>query len=246
MIVCFIATKGRTSTQTYKLFESAGIKVYHFIEPYEYDLYNVPNKINILQNNQGLAYVRNFKLDYAKRNGFKYVIFCDDDVLNFYSYVNGLKEKTDGSLWFNLLEKSKKLPFEMIGINYVQFAWCAKKNVSINSKFADVCVLLNIEKINHKFRSKYGLKVDRDFLLQTIKNGNGVIFYEKYCFDAGVMGKNGSGGLSLEYEQRKDEHDAKLMFNAYKGFASIKVKKERIDFAINFKEFCKFYRKPIL
>ena len=46
MIVC-IPTKERPQTKTYKLFEEAGITPYHFIEPQDYDSYDVPNKICI-------------------------------------------------------------------------------------------------------------------------------------------------------------------------------------------------------
>jgi ATP phosphoribosyltransferase len=36
-MICFIPTKGRLNTKTYKLFEAVGIEVYHFIEPQEID-----------------------------------------------------------------------------------------------------------------------------------------------------------------------------------------------------------------
>ena len=69
-MICFIPTKGRLNTKTYKLFEQVGIKVKHFIEPQEIELYNVPNKVNIQKNNGGISYVRNFMLNYAKENEF--------------------------------------------------------------------------------------------------------------------------------------------------------------------------------
>ena len=49
-MICFIPTKGRTTTKTYKLFEQVGIEVRHFIEPQEIDKYPVPNKVSILEN----------------------------------------------------------------------------------------------------------------------------------------------------------------------------------------------------
>ena len=82
-LVCFIPTKSRINTSTYKLFELAGIKVYHFIEPAEFNSYQVPNKVNIEKNDKGITYVRNFMLSYAKNMNLEWVIFCDDDVKNF-------------------------------------------------------------------------------------------------------------------------------------------------------------------
>ena len=51
-MICYIPTKGRVNTKTYKLFEEVGIKVYHFIEPKEIDDYNVPNKVSIEKNDK--------------------------------------------------------------------------------------------------------------------------------------------------------------------------------------------------
>ena len=93
-MICYIPSKGRPSTKTYTLFQSAGIEVLHFIEPSEYELYHVPGtKVNIGKDNQGIAYVRNFMLDYAKRHGHIHVIVCDDDVTSFGKYIDGKKIK---------------------------------------------------------------------------------------------------------------------------------------------------------
>ena len=139
-MVAFIPTKSRFKTKTYKLFESVGINVYHFIEPQEYELYNVPNKINIGQNNKGVSYVRNFMLSYAKDKDYDWVIFCDDDVSSFGIYDVKTKKtiKKDASVWFEIYKKAKNLPFELVGLNYRQYAWTQKKSYSINNRFAEV------------------------------------------------------------------------------------------------------------
>ena len=93
-MICFIPTKGRLNTKTYKLFQDVGIKVKHFIEPQEIDKYDVPNKVSILENNKGIAYVRNFMLNYARKNNYDWVLICDDDVTAFGIY-NGKTIKKD-------------------------------------------------------------------------------------------------------------------------------------------------------
>ena len=50
-MICFIPTKERYNTKTYILFQEVGIDVIHFIEPQDFDKYNVPNKVSILKNN---------------------------------------------------------------------------------------------------------------------------------------------------------------------------------------------------
>ena len=199
-MICFIPTKNRFKTKTYKLFEEAGIEFKHFIEPQEFDLYDLPNKVNINKNDQGISYVRNFMLNYARENKHDWVMFCDDDVNSFGIY-NGKTVKKDASIWLEVLEKAKKLPFELIGINYTQHAWHEKTSYSINKKFAEVCVLMNIKNIHWNYNEN--TKEDRDFQMQTIQNGYGVLRFNHYWFSCPDVGSN-KGGLFDLYKNKKD------------------------------------------
>jgi glycosyltransferase involved in cell wall biosynthesis len=242
-MICFIPTKGRLNTNTYKLFEEAGIKVIHFIEPQEIEKYNVPNKVNILENNRGIGYVRNFMLSYAKQNNYDWVIMCDDDVASFGIY-NGKTIKKDASIWFNILEKAKKLPFELIGINYIQHAWHEKTSYSVNKKFVEVCVLMNISKIKWNYRQEFNLKEDRDFALQTIQKGNGILRFNHYWFSCPDVGSN-TGGLQNEYKAKKDEESAKKMCSEWNPFITLKRKGERIDMKTDIKGLSMYYKKQV-
>lgn len=245
MIAC-IPTKGRLNTRTYKLFQEVGIEVYHFIEPQEYDEYQVPNKINIQQNNQGISYVRNFILSWAKDKA-EWVIMCDDDVQNFGLYNNKTKKTTvtNASIWFEILEKAKKLPFEIVGISYRQHAWHEKKKYSINKKFTDVCVLMNVSKIKWQYREQFNLKEDRDFVLQTIKKGNGVLRLNHYCFGCPDVGTN-KGGLQNEYKNKKDNDSAIKMAKEWYPYVELIKKENRIDFKFDFENFAKNNRKQYI
>jgi hypothetical protein len=242
-MICFIPTKGRLNTKTYKLFENVGIKVFHFIEPQEFEKYQVPNKISILENNKGIGYVRNFMLNYARQNNYDWVLICDDDVASFGIY-NGKTIKQDASIWFKILEKAKKLPFELIGINYTQHAWHEKTSYSINKKFAEVCVLMNVSKIKWNYRPEFNLKEDRDFALQTIKNGNGILRFNHYWFSCPDVGSN-AGGLQDEYKAKKDEESAKKMCREWHPFVSLKKKGERLDMKTDIKALAIQYKKKV-
>ena len=242
-MICFIPTKERYNTKTYKLFQEVGIDVIHFIEPQDFDKYNVPNKVSILKNNMGIAYVRNFMLNYAKENNNQWVIFCDDDVQSFGIY-SGKTIKKDGSIWFDILKKVEKLPFELIGINYTQHAWHEKTSYSINKRFAEVCVLINIPKIKWNYRSEFNLKEDRDFALQTIKNGNGILRFNHYWFSCPNVGSN-TGGLQNEYKAKKDEESAKKMCYEWHPFVTLKNKGERIDIKTDIKALALNYKKIV-
>ena len=242
-MICYIPTKGRISTKTYKLFEDVGIKVLHFIEPQEIDKYQVPNKISILKNDGGIGYVRNFMLNYARENNHEWIIICDDDVTSFGIY-NGKTIKKDASIWIDIYNKASKLPFELIGINYTQHAWHEKTSYSINKKFAEVCILVNVPKIKWNYRPEFNLKEDRDFALQTIKNGNGILRFNHYWFSCPDVGSN-SGGLQDEYKSKKDEESAKKMCMEWNPFVTLKKKGERIDMKTYIKGLASHYKKQI-
>lgn len=240
-MICFIPTKNRFKTKTYKLFEEAGIEFKHFIEPKEFDLYNVPNKVNINKNDQGITYVRNFMLNYARENKHDWVMFCDDDVNSFGIY-NGKTVKKDASIWLEVLEKAKKLPFELIGINYTQHAWHEKTSYSINKKFAEVCVLMNIKKIHWNYNEN--TKEDRDFQMQTIKNGYGVLRFNHYWFSCPDVGTN-KGGLFDLYKNKKDIEWAENIVKSWYPYAKLIRKKERIDAKIDIKGYAKSLNKIV-
>ena len=240
-MICFIPTKGRPETKTYKLFEEANIPVKHFVEPQDFDKYDVPNKINIEQNDQGMPYVRNFMLDYAKKHKHDWIIVCDDDVSAFGKY-DGKSNNVGAKIWWEIFEKAKKLPFELIGINYRQHAWHEKTSYSINRKVAEVCVLIHVSALRWNYRNEFKLKQDRDFVLQTIKRGNGVLKFNHYFFNCPNVGTN-KGGLQEMYKQKKDEESAIKFVKEWHPFAELKKNGDRIDAKIDFKQFAAFYKK---
>jgi len=242
MIVC-IPTKSRPLTKTYKLFQDVGIKPIHFIEPKEIKMYDVPNKTSIKKNNGGIGYVRNFILDWAKENKEEWIIMCDDDVTSFGVY-NGKTVKKDASIWIDIHNKAKKLPFELVGINYTQHAWHEKTKYSINRKFAEVCVLVNVSKIRWSYRPEFNLKEDRDFSLQTIQKGNGILRFNHYWFACPDVGSN-KGGLQNEYKSKMDEASAKKMCQEWHPFVTLKRKGERLDMKTDIKGLATHYKRQV-
>jgi len=242
MIAC-IPTKGRPKTDTHRLFENVGIKAVHFIEPQELELYDVPNKVSIGKNNCGIAYVRNFILKWAKENKEDWIIMCDDDVTSFGIY-NGKTIKKDASIWIDIYNKVKQLPFELVGINYTQHAWHEKTPYSINRKFAEVCVMVNASKIKWGYRAEFNLKEDRDFSLQTIQKGSGILRFNHYWFACPNVGSN-RGGLQSEYKSKTDEASAKKMCQEWLPFVTLKRKGERIDMKTDIKGLALHYKRQV-
>lgn len=234
-MICYIPSKGRPQTKTYQLFESAGMEVHHFIEPSEMELYDVPGKVDIGKNDQGISFVRNFMLSYAKEHSHEWVIMCDDDVTLFGRYdENGKKAKMDASIWHEIFERVRRLPYEIVGINYVQHAWYRQRDVSVNSKFAEVCVLMNTSRINWRYRAEFDTKEDRDFAMQTIRDGAGILRFNRYFFSCPGVGAN-SGGLQDLYKKKRDELAVQSMCEEWTPFLTPRLKKDRIDIKADLK-----------
>ena len=243
IVVC-IPTKGRPNTKTHTLFENKKFIVKHFIEPSEIDEYEVPDetKINIGENNKGITYVRNFILRWAKKKELSTIMISDDDINAFGKAVGKKTVTTDSEIWLEIYDKCKKLPFEVIGINYVQHAWHEKKAFSINSKFPEVCVMLKVDKIDWEYEDN--TKEDRDFSLETIKNGYGILRFNKYWFRCPNVGTN-KGGLNELYQSKKDIEWTKNIVEKWKPHAKVVNKNGRIDAKIDIKSVAKRYNKII-
>ena len=241
MIAC-IPTKGRKETKTFKLFEASGIEVFHFIEPQQIDEYDVPNKIDIKQNDQGISYVRNYILDWAKQNNHEWVIMCDDDVRYFGKYNGRTLSDKNANIWHEIGDIAKKYQFEITGINYSAHSWHERKAYSINKKTAEVCVLLNVNSIKWRYRSKFDLKEDRDFILQSIKYGRGIMKLNHYYFNCPYIGSN-KGGLQDEYKKGRHQDSVKKMLNEWRGFVEIKKTKVGIDLKYDLQGLAKKYKK---
>lgn len=242
MIVC-IPSKGRPKTKTHKIFEEAGYDVYHFVEPQDYDSYEaVTNRVNIGKDDMGMTFVRNFMLDWCRQQNHEWAWVCDDDITAFGIY-NGKTIRKDGSILKEIEAKAMKLPFEIVGMSFAQFAWTEKKRHSINSKFAEGCVLLHISKIHWNYREN--TKEDRDFLLQSIEKGNGVLRFNHYWFNTPKIGSN-AGGLHDWYKTNKDHDAARKMAMTWSPWVTLKQKPDRLDIKADIKGYAKHCMRKVL
>lgn len=242
-MICCILSKGRPETKTFKLFEAAKIKTFHFVEPQDLSAYKTqPNVIDIGANDKGISYVRNFILDWAKTNDEEWVIVCDDDITSF-GFYDGKNHNSDAGIWLKIFEKIKEMPFEIVGINYRHHAWHEKTAFSVNRKFSECCVMLRVPGIS--WRYKDDTKEDRDFLLQTIKNGHGTIRFNRYFFSSPVVGTN-KGGLHDNYANKRDTEWAVRMVQDWHPYAKlIKTKTGRIDARVDIKKFATDHKKVV-
>ena len=195
----------------------------------------VPNRIDIGENDRGVTYVRNFMLKWCQEKNIDWAWFCDDDVIGFGVY-NGKTVRKNAEVLKAVEKKAMQLPFEIVGLNYVQYAWTEKKNYSINTKFAEVCILMNVSAIDWSYNED--TKEDRDFAMQTIQNGHGVLRFNHVWFSCPNVGSN-EGGLHDWYASKKDRDAAKKMALSWSPWVTLKKKGGRLDIKTDIKGFAK-------
>lgn len=231
MIVC-IPTKGRPKTATYRLFEGSGFHVFHFIEPQEFEEYDVPNKVNIKDSDKGVTWVRNFINNWARQNNHQFICVCDDDITQFGVAQNQKAiKKPNADALKHIFEFFECGDFAMCGINQRQFAWSEKRNVCVNhGKFTSM-VMLNLQKISWEYR---GHKEDLDFAMQCLDNRQNMVYFPKVFYSAPAIGSN-AGGLHDWYEAKGDAKAAQDIVRLWPDYATIKEQFGRIDVKLDMK-----------
>jgi len=241
-MICCIPTKGRQNTKTYQLFEKKGIKTYHFIEPQDWESYNVPNKIMLPENDRGVGYVRNFILNWCKVKQEQICIMSDDDINSFGYVSNGKCIQSDASIFYDMLPIINKMPFEMYGMSFRQFAWSEKRKYSINSKPITGVVVLKTNKLNWEYPNIF--KEDLIFQFETIRNGHGTLKFNHFFFNCPAVGTN-KGGCFDGYQNKEDVYAAKKILQKYYGFVKIVKKKKTIDVKWDFKKWAIHHQKDV-
>lgn len=240
----FIPSKGRSGNcKTANLLTKNEMLFEIVVEPQEEDDYRMSNpdaSILVLpDSNRGIGFVRQWILDYARKNYSSYWML-DDDITGFYKVEDKKCKRFSPEL---VLAQAQDL-FESTptiaqgALEYQQYAWSAKHKLKFNS-YCDVAVWITPQKIPHlNYRTRMDLKEDRDFTLQILASG---LNSARSCLTAFSAPKNGSneGGLFKEYAMKGRELEAVArMCEAWPGICVPQVKPDgRNDLKINWSHF---------
>lgn len=239
----FIPSKGRAgfAKAVTKLLDE-NLPFFLVVEPKEEAAYRsaYPLAKGILvleQNNGGIAYVRNFILNYVRSKKFSWYWQLDDDI-NMMGFV---KEKKVLKAPFGFIlgqagDLLSYVPDLAIGaLEYQQFAWSATKPYAMNS-YCDTCVLVNVERTK-TFQYRPDVKEDRDFVLQALSLGYASARTSRFCFGSPKNGSN-EGGLHDEYKAGLERTWSENMVGLWPGICSLQTKKDgRPDVKVNWKLF---------
>lgn len=233
-MIAYIPSKGRPKTKTFTLLQASGFTTYHFLEPQDYDLYDVPNKVNILQNDKGITYVRNFMLDHAVANGVQFALVCDDDINSFGEAKNKKAKNTPNA---DALLKPYKIfsagQFALGGFNQRQFAWSETKPYKVNQGKVSSCFFVNLKRVS--WRYKEGMKQDLDFIMQCLDNRQSFVYFCRVFYNMPAIGSN-LGGLHELYKQNKDALWARKVASDWSDYAKLIQQYGRTDVRLDYKQ----------
>ena len=243
MHVC-IPSKGRPTTTAYKLLQAASIPFTTFVEPQDAAAYKaaaVPNLQILPANDQGIAYVRNYILDWARQTSNDWIWMMDDDVTGFGTAKAGKTIKGDATVLQQVHQRVAPHRFPVNGINYCQYAWSYStkpKRFTVNKRPAEVCTLLYVPKITWQYRARLNLKEDRDFCMQAVQNSDGIIIDLFSWFNCPGVGTN-AGGLQDLYRQQRDHEAAAKLAKEWEPFTKLIKKKDRVDCKLDIAAYAK-------
>ena len=245
MNILLIPSKGRAKNNyLLEQLQKNNLEYLYFIEPQEIEKYCEiikSNKIiNIEKNDMGIAYVRNYILEYAQKNKIRRYWTLDDDLNNFYHREEKRMIKNDISVLNKVEKQFEKENYGIYGLEYQQFAWSASKD-RVENSYMDCCVCIDSEKAkksNIVYDNKVSLKEDRDFAMQFIKQGYKNARSTVYAFSCPKNGTN-EGGLSEVYSQGgKEEKMVDMMIKKWGVDICRKIIKKdgRVDLKIFWKK----------
>lgn len=239
----YIPSKGRGETlKTAHCFKHPH-DPYIVIEPQDEHSYLVggwKNLVILPENDQGIAYVRNWILCQAIKQGLSRYWMMDDDITKFFEYEGSKGRPIDGEVACGKAERELTFGMPNLGqgaMEYSQFSWSQKKQV-VAPGYCDVAVLMFPARVAEiRYRPHMNLKEDRDFTLQVLNAGMLTGRAGKIAFAAPKNGSN-AGGLSDLYAQAGREAEASSrMIEAWPGICEPNIKKDgRPDVKIHWKK----------
>lgn len=244
----FIPSKNRLNDEkTYNILKSIELFPYLVVEPQEY-LKAKELGFNVIvldKNNQGITYARNFILNYARKNNYKYICMLDDDIKQMGYIVkndnanNSLKQsrKKDNYAFIDALKYF--LNAKTCGtMQYTQFAWSQIKPIVYN-RGLEVVWFLYMPQLENVIIEEDTIE-DRDFSLDIILNHNIKTFrLNHHYFLVPTIGTN-KGGIESETRAAKQEYWSNKMQQKWgkdiidiirksNGYVNIKINWRIID-----------------
>lgn len=231
----FVPTKNRWDKQkTYEILKSIGLNPILVIEPQEEVFAKKYNYILLPENDRGIAYSRNYILDYSRKNEYDYIAMVDDDIYSFYKKNEEGKLLKNDNVFIEVLNIFIENKFSLCGMEFRHIAWCQNEKITFNHSI-HACMMFYLPSIPLDIRFDSKSKEDKDLAIQLIKAGCKTVKLNDYAFSTPVMGTN-AGGLHDWYTSQEDRKASEYMLEKWgRNIITLKDKGGRIDAMVNWK-----------
>lgn len=205
-----IVSKGRADIcTTHKLFKENNIKYFYMVEPQDYEDYKKnfgDNVINIGKDDEGIYYVRNFCIEWSKKNGYDKHWQIDDDLKSLhYRPMNtsrGLRDSEKINNPTKLLLDIENMSERCVNfgagcLTHDGFAFAKKRDIDINK------MVYCFQLINNSVNARYqpNTSEDIDFSVQVLMEGFVTMVFNKYSFRTPSSGSiKGGCNASVDYQ----------------------------------------------
>jgi hypothetical protein len=193
MYPVYVPSKGRADKRiTTKFLEDAKISFYVVVEPQDAAKYlenYLPEQVLVMkENDQGIAYARNFCKEHSQFNGDKYHWQIDDNIHNLGYRSNGKNRKASAEYIMGTAEAFLNR-FTNVGgasLSHTMFAFAKKNSLDINKQVYSCALFCN----NVPCSWKHDVIEDTDYSLQLLSKG-----YVTFLFNRLIMNKMATGVL---------------------------------------------------
>ena len=238
----FILSRGRADiAKTPALLDEARIPYTLVVEPHEEaayaDAFPHAERLVLRDSDRGIAYARQYLLDFARRETFACYWQLDDNLHGFFRCGDGKSQKVTARAALSALEglADGYEHLALVAADYQQFAFRAKTLFSVNAR-AYACVLTRTD-TGIDYRPPAEMKEDVDFTLQHLAAGWNTLLVHEWAMDKTPMGKNKKGGLVEKYRAGLHEDAARWIVAQWAAYAELKSKPGGVDALVHWKRF---------
>lgn len=223
----YIPSRGRPGTKLPSVLAADGIAHSLVVEPQEADAYQRAHPDTTLlvlpASDQGIAYSRQHILATARARGQPWYWQIDDDITQYLRVQNRrcLPCPPSEALAYAEALASQIAHVALLGFELRGYAWASTRAYTLN-RLATGCVLTRTD-TGIDYETRLRLKEDGDFLMQHRAAGWRTVQIAAYAIGTQTMGTSKEGGLAPLYQQREDEHYARILKERWPDYYRLTV-----------------------
>jgi len=191
--------------------------------------------VELPANDQGIVYVRQYMLEWARKKGLAWIWVLDDNLRGLGRVKNRRIQKGDAKtiLWEAEAAQTFAARVGLIGLQYQQYAWATTRLYDFN-RLTACCILIRTDTgINYRYGTD--TKEDVDFCLLHLTQGWASVLWSSLAMCKPVIAGRKRGGLEQAYRAGEDIAASRHLVSLWPGICRLARKRGRLDIRVNWK-----------